>query len=77
MFSVKNGEPYELDLSCKIQGFYIEEDEFHTDSFYTTEDEFSDDMGHRYAKVKLLYDSDNQQFIVGERTNEYPLEDRY
>ena len=29
------------------------------------------------TKVKLLYDSDNQQFIVGERTNEYPLEDRY
>jgi len=77
MFSVKNGEPYELDLSCKIQGFYVEDEEYLTDVFYTTEDEFSDDMGHRYVKVNLLYDSDNQQFIKGERTNEYPFEAGY
>jgi hypothetical protein len=65
LYSVKDGVPYELDLSRNIQGFYEDEN-----GFYTTENEFMDGGGHLYPEVSLIYDSATQQFTKGARRDE-------
>ena len=61
VFGVKDGAPYELDISGQIQGFYQDER-----SFYTTENDFSEGY-HTYPEVELIYDSNTQQFLKGNR----------
>ena len=63
LFSVKDGRPYALDLSERIQGFYGDFEPF------TTEDDFTD--GHRYRIVKLVYNRALGQFSIGEKTSDY------
>jgi hypothetical protein len=70
LYSVKNGVPYELDLSRSIQGFYEDES-----GFYTTENEFKDGGGHSYSEISLTYDSASQQFIKGDRRDEVEEEE--
>ncbi len=62
LYSVKDDVPYQLQLSENIQGFY-EQDGI----FYTTENEFLPEGGHLYPNVELIYDSDAQEFVKGER----------
>ena len=63
IFGVMDGEPYELDLSMEIEGFYQEE----TGDFYTLTDDFTD--GHRYLITELIYDSKTGQFRKGKVTD--------
>lgn len=63
IFGVMDGEPYELDLSMEIEGFYQEE----TGDFYTLTDDFTD--GHRYLITELKYDSKTGQFKKGKVTD--------
>lgn len=62
LYSVKEGLPYELDISRTLQGFY-EKDGI----YYTTENEFLEEGGHSYPEVELIYDSSTQQFSKGNR----------
>lgn len=62
LYSVKNGYPYKLQLSNKIQGFYEE-----NDKFYTTENEFLPEGGHLYPKIELIYDANAQEFKKGNK----------
>ena len=64
LFGVKDGEPYELDLSMNIEGFYQEE----PGVFYTLTDNF--DNGHAYMITELEYDSKTGQFKKGRVTDE-------
>lgn len=63
VFGVRDGAPYELDVSGQIQGFYQDEK-----SFYTTENDFSEGY-HTYPEVELIYDSNTQQFVKGKQRN--------
>ena len=63
LYSVKDGKPYELDLSGEIQGFFATE----SGVFYTTENEFSAKSGHSYPEVRLIFDAETGQFKKGER----------
>ncbi|WP_026659782.1 hypothetical protein [Butyrivibrio sp. AC2005] len=63
IFSVKDGEPYELDLSMKIEGFYQPE----PGVFQTLTDDFTD--GHKYMITELIYDSKTGQFKKGKVTD--------
>lgn len=62
LYSVKDGSPYELDISRAIQGFN-ERDGI----YYTTENEFYEEGGHGYLEVELIYNSSTQQFSKGDR----------
>lgn len=62
LYSVKDGSPYELDISRAIQGFN-ERDGI----YYTTENEFYEEGGHGYPEVELIYNSSTQQFSKGNR----------
>ena len=64
LFSVRDGSPYELDLSRQIQGFHSE-----NGVFYTFENDFSQGF-HQYPKCELLYDPAIQQFSKGSRIEE-------
>ena len=64
LFGVKDGQPYELDLSRKIQGVYEQ-----NGKLYTTANDFSKGY-HTYPVYELLYDADAQQFYVGDRVAE-------
>ena len=68
LYSVKDGIPYILALSSKIQGFYQD-----GDTFITTENELLPEGGHLYPKVELIYDSFFQEFIKGERIVDEPV----
>lgn len=59
IFSVKDGEPYELDLSMKTEGFYQDE----PGVFYTLTDDYTE--WHRYMITELEYDRKTEQFIKG------------
>lgn len=63
IFSVKDGEPYELDLSMETEGFY----QGKPGSFYTLTDNFDD--GHKYMITELEYDRKTGQFIKGRVTD--------
>ena len=63
LLGVKDGRPYELDLSGKIEGFYQDE----PGVFYTLTDDFTD--GHKYMITELEYDSSTGQFIKGKVTD--------
>lgn len=63
IFGVRNGEPYELDLSMETEGFYRNEQ----GRFYTLTDDFTD--GHRYLITELIYDSKTGQFKKGKVTD--------
>ena len=65
VYSVKNNAPYILQISSDIQGFYQKDD-----MFYTTKNEFLSGGGHAYPEYELIYDSNTQEFSVGERINE-------
>lgn len=62
LYSVKDGLPYELDISRTLQGFYEKDD-----TYYTTENEFLEEGGHEFPEVELIYDSSTQQFSKGDR----------
>ena len=64
LFGVKDGKPYELDLSMKIEGFYQDS----PGVFYTLTDNFDD--GHAYLITELEYDSKTGQFKKGRVTDE-------
>ena len=59
VFSVKDGEPYELDVSMNIQGFYEE-----NGTFYTLLNDFSQGY-QRYLEYQLVFDVNYQQFYIG------------
>lgn len=61
LYSVKDGLPYELDISRTIQGFNKKDG-----IYYTTESEFLEEGGHKYVEVELIYNSDTQQFTKGQ-----------
>lgn len=61
LFSVKDNNAYELDISGDLQGFFEKEG-----IFYTTENDFSHEF-HKYPEVELIYNSNTQQFIKGNR----------
>lgn len=67
VFGVKDGKPYELDVSMKIQGFYQDE----PGVFTTTTDDYTD--YHKYLITELNYDKKTEQFSVGKVTDR----DRY
>ena len=62
LYSVKNDTPYILQLSGHLQGFYQE-----GAMFYTTENEFLPEGGHIYPTMELLYDSNTQEFVKGNK----------
>ena len=64
LFSVRNGQPYELALSRQIQGFQLRDG-----VFYTTENDFSAGF-HQYPECELLYDPSAQEFYKGSRIGE-------
>ena len=62
LFSVKDGTPYELAVSRRLQGFYIRDG-----MLYTTANEFLPEGGHLYPEYELDYDSATQQFSIGRK----------
>ena len=58
--SVRDGKPYELDISMDTEGFYQDV----PGEFYTLTDNFDD--GHAYLRTPLSYDTGTGQFIKGE-----------
>ncbi|MDE6672440.1 MAG: leucine-rich repeat domain-containing protein [Ruminococcus sp.] len=71
LYSVKNNVPYELDIAREIQGFYQNTE---TGGFYTTLNDFSSGH-HEWPEYELIYDSDSQQFSIGERLDGVVSED--
>lgn len=63
VYSVKDGVPYELDISQNIQGFYQDEN----NKFYTTKDEFLPGGGHLHHDYELIFNGSTQQFSVGNK----------
>ncbi len=63
IFGVRNGKPYELDLSMKTEGFYQDA----SGAFYTLTDDYTD--GHKYLITELKYDSKTGQFEKGKVTD--------
>ena len=63
VYSVKDGMPYELEISMKTEGFYQDE----PGVFYTLTDNFDD--GHKYLITELIYDSSSGQFTKGKVTD--------
>lgn len=61
LFSVKDGECYELNLSGSLQGFYNK-----NGICYTTESVFSAETGHEWVDVELIYDEITQEFSKSE-----------
>jgi len=61
LFSVKDGECYELNLSGSLQGFYNR-----NGICYTTESVFSAETGHEWVDVELIYDESTQEFSKSE-----------
>ena len=66
IFSVKDGKPYELDVSMNTEGFYQDKDK--PGEFYTLTDNF--DNGHAYLRTELIYDSKTGQFAKGKITED-------
>lgn len=64
IFGVKDGEPYEMDISMDTEGFYQDE----PGVFYTLTDDFTD--GHAYLKTELEYNKKTGQFKKGKITDE-------
>lgn len=64
LFSVRDGKPYELDLSRHLQGFFIE-----NGVLVTTGNDFSQGS-HQYPRYVLVYDPDTQQFQIGDKVAE-------
>lgn len=60
LYSVKDNNPYKLQLSRNIQGFYKDDK-----TFYTTENDFLPEGGHIYPNIELIYDSSSQEFSKG------------
>lgn len=60
LFSVKDNNAYELDISGDLQGFYER-----NGIFYTTENNFNNGT-HEYPEIELIYNSDTQQFTKGQ-----------
>lgn len=63
VYSVKDGVPYELDISQNVQGFYQDGN----NKFYTTKDEFLPGGGHLYHDYELIFNGSTQQFSVGNK----------
>ena len=66
IFSVKDGKPYELDISMNTEGFYRDNDK--PGEFYTLTDNF--DNGHAYLRTELIYNGKTGQFAKGKITEE-------
>lgn len=64
IFSVKDGMPYELDISMKTEGFYKDG----PGKYYTLTDNFDD--GHAYLITELIYNSKTGEFEKGRITDE-------
>ena len=65
LYSVKSGQPYKLQLSSKIQGFYEE-----NNKIYTYENELPSSGGHSYTKIELVYNAKTQEFSKGSTIEE-------
>ncbi len=63
VYSVRNGQPYQLDVCGDLNGFYQDEN----GTFYTTETQFNFSSGMYSVRYELLYDADAQQFRKGGR----------
>lgn len=63
LFSVKDNNSYELDISGDLQDFYEI-----NGIFYTTENNFNNGF-HEYVEIELIYNSDTQQFAKGQYVN--------
>ncbi len=63
IFGVKDGKPYELNISMKTEGFYEEA----PGKFYTLTDDFTD--GHDYLITPLKYDSRTGEFSKDKPTD--------
>lgn len=59
LFSVKNGAPYELELSGSLQGFFEQ-----NGKMCTTMNDFSKGY-HTYPVYELIYDAEKQEFSIG------------
>lgn len=66
LYSVKDGKPYELNISGNLQGFYYDNTK---KIFYTTVNDFSNGF-HEYPEYKLDYNMTTQQFTLGDRVEE-------
>ena len=65
VYGVRDGNPYELDVSMKIEGLYRD-----NDGLYYTLSDYFDDEGHKYYITELNYDTQSRQFTVGRITEE-------
>lgn len=64
IYGVKDGQPFELDISMKTEGFYQDT----PGQFYTLTDNFDD--GHVYLITPLKFNKETGQFEKGEPTGE-------
>nr|MDE6020605.1 hypothetical protein [Ruminococcus sp.] len=63
LFSVKNGNCYELSISGTIVDFYND-----SSKCYATISEFLPEGGHIWAEYALIYDKSSQEFSIGNDT---------
>lgn len=63
LFSVKNGNCYELSISGTIVDFYND-----NSKCYATISEFLPEGGHIWAEYELIYDKSSQEFSIGNDT---------
>ena len=68
VYGVKDGKPYELEISMNIQGFYQDE----PGVFFTTTDDFTE--YHKYLITELNYDKKTQEFSKGKVTDKDYME---
>ncbi len=64
LYSVKNNEPYELNVSRKLQGFLKDET---TGKFYTIQDDLIPGGGHDFQRYELTYNKKTQEFSIGDK----------
>lgn len=62
LFSVKDNNAYELDISGDLQGFY------ERNGYFYTLDNNHGNQALEYPEIELIYNSDTQQFTKGQRT---------
>lgn len=69
LYSVKNEQPYELNISGELQGLF----QSSTGIYYTTVNDFSNGF-HEHIEYELVYNIETQQFSMGNRltkTNDF------
>ena len=69
LFSVKNGEPYELELSDELSGFYVINGRALTLRQYIVGNTIAT-THHAYMMTELIYDKKRQEFYFGKDLGE-------